>query len=103
MILKSYPGHDDISIRMTQTCDWMLLKSLFMLFQISIKYSYYPDIWKRFISIHFSSTNFGKCFEKIISNKIYNFLLEEKILNPNQSGFLPFDSCVNKLLATTHF
>ena len=45
---------------------------------------------------------FGKKFEKIIFNRIFNFLLEEKLLNPNQSGFCPSDSCVNQLLAITH-
>ena len=30
------------------------------------------------------------------------FLFEEKLLNPNQSGFRPFDSCINQLLAITH-
>ena len=29
-------------------------------------------------------------------------MLEEKLLNPNQSGFLPYDSCINYLLAITH-
>ena len=33
---------------------------------------------------------------------MYNFLLEEKLLNPNQSGFLPSDSSINQLLAITH-
>ena len=45
---------------------------------------------------------FGKIFEKIIFNKIYNFLLEEKLLNPNQSGFRPSNSCINQLLVITH-
>ena len=45
---------------------------------------------------------FGKIFEKIIFNKIYHFLLEERLLNLNQSGFPPFDSCINQLLAITH-
>ena len=26
----------------------------------------------------------------------------EKLLNPNQSGFCPSDSCINQLLAITH-
>ena len=39
---------------------------------------------------------FGKLFEKIIFNRIYNFLLQEELLNPNQSGFRPSDSCVNQ-------
>ena len=45
---------------------------------------------------------FGKIFEKIIFNKIYNFLLEENFLNSNQFGFRPSDSCINQLLAITH-
>ena len=44
---------------------------------------------------------FGKIFEKIIFNKIYH-LLEERLLNPNQSSFRQSDSCINQLLAITH-
>ena len=40
-------GHNDISIRMIQICDRTLLKPLIIIFQNSVKYSYYPDIWKR--------------------------------------------------------
>ena len=47
-------------------------------------------------------TIFGKNFEKIIFCEIYHFLLEERLLNPNQSGFRPSDSCINQLLAITH-
>ena len=45
---------------------------------------------------------FGRFFEKITFNKIYHFLLEERLLNPNQSGFRPSDSCIDQLLAITH-
>ena len=45
---------------------------------------------------------FGKIFEKIIFNRIYNFLLAEDLLNPNQSGFRPSESCINQLFAITH-
>ena len=44
----------------------------------------------------------GKIFEKVIFNKIYNFLLEESLLNSNQFGFRPGDSCINQLPAITH-
>ena len=79
--------------------------------------SCYPDIWKRsnIIPVHKKNDkqlvnnyrpisilpSFGKIFEKIIFNKIYNFLLEENLLNSNQSGFRPSDSCINQLLAIT--
>ena len=111
-------GHDDIPIRMIQICDRTLIKPLIILFQNSVKYSYYPGIWKssNIIPVHKKSDKqlfnnyrpisfqpiFGKIFEKIIFNKIYNFLLEERLLSPNQSGFRPSDSSVNQLLVITH-
>ena len=111
-------GHDDISIRMIKICDESLLKPLLILFKNSLKLSCYPDIWKKsnIIPVHKKSDKqllnnyrpisllpiFGKIFEKIIFNRIYDFLLKEELLNPNQSGFLPSDSCINQLLAITH-
>ena len=35
-------------------------------------------------------------------NRVYKFFLEERLLNPNQSGFRPSDSCIDQLLAITH-
>ena len=103
---------------MINICDKSLLKPLILLFQNSAKLSYYPDIWERsnIIPVHKNNDKqlvknyrpisnlpiFGKNFEKIVFNKIYHFLLEEKLLNPNQSGFGPSDSCINQLLASTH-
>ena len=110
-------GHDGISIRIIKICDKSLLKPLILLFENSTKSSCYPDIWKRsnIIPVHKKNHKqlvnnyrpishlpiFGKIFEEIIFSKIYN-LLEEKLLNPNQSGFPPSDSCRNQLLAITH-
>ena len=45
---------------------------------------------------------FAKIFEKLMFNRAYKFLLEERLLNPNQSGFRPSDSYINQLLAITH-
>ena len=111
-------GHDDISIRMIKICDKSILKPLILLFENSIKSSYYPDIWKKsnIIPVHKKNDKqlvnnyrpisllpiFGKIFEKIIFNRIYNFLSEENLLNNNHSGFRPSDSCVNQLLSITH-
>ena len=80
--------------------------------------SCYPDIWKKSNIIPAHKKNdkqlvnnyrpisllpiFGKIFEKIIFNRIYDFLLKEELLNPIQSGFRLSDSCINQLLAITH-
>ena len=111
-------GHDDISIRMIKICDKLLLKPLTIFFQNSINSSCYPIIWKRsnMIPVHKKNNKqlvnnyrsisllpiFGKIFEKIIFDRLYNFLLQEELLNPNQSGFRPSDSCINQLIAITH-
>ena len=111
-------GHDDISIRMIKICDKSIIKPLILLFKNSTKSSYYPDIWKKsnIIPVHKKNDKrlvnnyrpisllpiFGKIFEKIIFNRIYNFLSEENLLNHNQSGFRPSDSCVNQLLSIIH-
>ena len=110
-------GHDDISIRMIKMCDKSILKPLILLFENSTKSSYYPDIWKKsnIVPVHKKNDKqlvpnfrpisllpiFGKIFEKIIFNRIYNFLSEKNLLNHNQSGFRPSDSCVNQLLSIT--
>ena len=111
-------GHDDISIRMIKICDKSLLKPLTILFQNSTKSSCYPVVWKRsnIIPVHKKNDKqlvksdqpisllliFGKIFEKIIFDRLCNFLLQEELLNPNQSGFRLSDSCVNQLIAITH-
>ena len=91
-------GHDDISIRTIKTCDESLLKPLFILFKNLLKFSYYPDIWKKSNIILAHKKNdkqlvnnyrpisllpiFGKIFEKRIFNEIY-VLLKEELLTQN--------------------
>ena len=102
---------------MIKICDKSLIKPLVIIFKKSTKSHCYPDIWKKpnIIPAHKKNDKrlvnnyrpisllpiFGKIFEKIIFNRIYNFLIEEELLNPNQSGFRPSDSCINQLLAIT--
>ena len=109
-------GHDDISNSMIS--DKSLLKSLTLLFEYSIKKYCYLDIWKRSNVIPVYKKNdkqlvtnyrpisllliFGEIFENTMFHRIYNFLLEENLLNPSQSGLRTSDSCVNQLIAITH-
>ena len=86
--------HDYIFIRRIKICEKSLLKPLIISFQNSAKLLYFPDVWKRSIlPVHKKSDKqlvenyraisllptFGKLFEKIIFNKTYHFLLEEKL------------------------
>ena len=98
---------------MIKVCDKS--KPLIILFKISVKSSYYPDIWSRsnIVSAHKKNDKqlvknyqlisllpiFGKMFEKIIFTRMGNVLLEDELLNANKSGFRPSGSCVNQLVA----
>ena len=88
-------GHDDISIRMIKICDKSLLKPLTTVFQNSMKSSCYPFIWKRSnIPVHKKNDKqlvknyrpisllpiFAKIFEKIIFDKLYNFLSQDSLI-----------------------
>ena len=44
----------------------------------------------------------GKIFEQLIFNSVFEFVEENKLPSPNQSGFGSNDSCVNQLLAIGH-
>ena len=44
----------------------------------------------------------GKMFECILYNSLFNFLNQNDLISPAQSGFKPGDSCINQLLSITH-
>ena len=44
----------------------------------------------------------AKIFEKLMFDAIYEFLCENQLLTPSQSGFRPGDSTINQLLSITH-
>ena len=78
----------------------------------------YPSSWKKanIIPIHKKESRqskknyrpisllpiFGKIFEKLLFDDIYEHLNANRLLSENQSGFRPGDSIVNQLLAITH-
>ena len=45
---------------------------------------------------------FGKIFEWVIYNFLFNYFLSNKLFTPSQSGFLPGDSSIAQLLSIIH-
>ena len=45
---------------------------------------------------------FGKFFERLIFISLFKYINENELLNPNKSGFSPFDYCVNQLLSINY-
>ena len=46
---------------------------------------------------------FGKILERLIFNSLFEFFHENNLLNDNQSGFRPSDSCEYQLLSIVHY
>ena len=71
----------------------------------------FPDDWKKknVVPIHKKAQKnliknyrpisllpiFGKVFEKLVFNTLFNFFLQNKVFTPCQSIFIPGDSCVS--------
>ena len=78
----------------------------------------FPQIWKQanVVPVHKKSSKqlkqnyrpisllpiFGKILEKLMFDSLYEHLNVNNLLNPNQSGFRPADSTINKLLSIVH-
>ena len=43
-----------------------------------------------------------KVYERLIFNSLFNYFIENNLLSPHQSGFIPGDSCVQQLIPVTH-
>ena len=111
-------GHDNISIRMLKICGSSIYGPLELIFKEALSTGLFPSNWKKgnIVPIHKKGDkqilkNYrpvsllpicGKIFERLIFNELFNFLLENNLISPNQSGFKPGDSCINQLLSITH-
>ena len=78
----------------------------------------FPDIWKlaNVVPVHKKKrkkllknyrpisllTTLSKIFERVIYNFLFNHFVSNKHFTPSQSGFLPGDSCIAKLLSIIH-
>ena len=111
-------GYDKVSIRMLKLCDKSIVKPPPIIFKNCKLRKTFPDLWKKanVVPIHKKGEKdfiknyrpvsllpiFGKNFERLIFNSLFKYIDENELLNPNQSEFRPFDSCVNQLLSINH-
>ena len=111
-------GHDNISIRTLKICHSSIYGPLERIFKEALSTGLFPSNWKKgnIVPIHKKGDKqilknyrpvsllptYGKIFERLIFNELFNFLLENILISPNQSGFKPGGSCINQLLSITH-
>ena len=107
-------GYGDISIRMLNICGSAILIPLEILFKNCMSQGISPDNWKKsnIFPIHKKHDKqivnnyrpvsllpiYGKIFERLIFNSLYQFLEEHKLFSIHQSGFRCKDACINQLL-----
>ena len=111
-------GFDGISVRMIKICGTSISKPLRIIFRKCLETGYFPQSWKQanIIPIHKKNSkqdvkNYrpisllpicGKMFEKIIFDKLYDYVFSNNLINDRQSGFRKNDSTIKQLLSITH-
>ena len=99
-------------------CDDSIKKPLSIIYKNCIKTGIYPNAWKKsnIVPVHKKGDKqivnnyrpvsllpiFGKVFEKILFNSIFEYLQENYLFCDNQSGFRPSNSCEHQLLSIVH-
>ena len=111
-------GHDEISIRMLKICGSSVCRLLQIVYKSYLDREKFPQEWKKanVVPVHKKNDkqlvkNYrpisllpicGKIFERILYNSLFDFLNQNDLISPAQSGFKPGDSCINQLLSITH-
>ena len=111
-------GPDGVTSKLLHEAGNVIAPSLTKLFNLSLHLGKFPKLWKRAnVTPLFKKGNkndlnnyrpvsllscVSKIFEKIVFKYIYNYILENNILSPHQSGFRPKDSTTNQLAYMYH-
>jgi hypothetical protein len=110
-------GPDGINPTLLKQASSVLADPLSKLFNLSLQQSTFPEKWKtaNVIPVYKKGSKelvsnyrpisllsvLGKTMERCVFKHVYNFIHENNILTPQQSGFRPNDSTVNQLLSIT--
>ena len=102
---------------MIQICGESIIFPLKLIFETAIRSSCFPQSWKKgnIIPVHKKDSKnlvknyrpisllpiFGKIFEKVIYNSLFEYFQENNFLSDKHSGFRAGDSCISLLLAIT--
>ena len=111
-------GPDGISNTMLKYVAKSIAKPLTSLYNRLLKHNHFPDIYKyshviplfkkgeRYLPSNYRPvallSNVGKCMERMIFKRIYNFLSANNLLYKYQSGFVPGHSTTHQLIVIYH-
>ena len=113
------PGPDKISTKLIKDAADFIWKPLTMVFNSSLKFGIFPDIWKlaRVTPIFKTGSKkdannyrpisvisvFSRMLEKIVHDQLIEYLITNKVLTPNQSAFRKLYSTVTSLINSTDY
>ena len=115
---KKACGPSHINPRFLKEGASFLSMPLSTVFNRSLSQGYFPSLWKNgYLTPIFKKDDnslpsnyrpislldpIGKIMERCVHKHLYNYICENHILTPFQSGFVPGDSTTNQLLHTYH-
>ena len=107
-----------ISVSMIKVSDTPICTPLKLIFQSWLENGKFPNEWKKanVVPVHKKSdkqilNNYqpisllpiaGKIFERLMYDRMFEFLIVNNLISKNWSGFRPGDSCNDQLLSITH-
>ena len=107
-----------IGVRMVKICDDSICKPLKLFFQSSLEGGKFPSTWVKanVVLVHKKGDKqilrkyrpvlllpiTGKIFARLLYDRMFEFFIENNLISDNQSGFIPYDSCISHLLSVTH-
>jgi len=111
-------GPDGIGPRLLKEAGRTIVPTLTRLINLCLSTSTVPDMWKQANVIPLFKKgddslmnnyrpisllpSVSKILERIVLKSVYNFMLDNKVISPHQSGFQPGDSTTNQLSFLYH-
>ena len=106
-------GHDGISIRMLKICGSSVFRPLQIIYKYFLDRGKFPHERKKanVVPVHKKNDKqlvkncrpisllpmCGKIFERILYNSLFNFLNQNDLISPAQSGLKKGGNCINQL------
>ena len=111
---NKFHGDNNVSVRMLNLCD----ASIYKPFRTYLNNCKFPEVWKKANVVAKLKKCHKQCvindlpvslqpicskiFVRNIYNNRYNYLIDNKLISQNRSGFTRVESCINQLISITH-
>ena len=103
-------GYGEISIRMLKICCFSVCRPLQIIYKCFLNSGKFSQEWKQLMLSQYIRKMINSWWKIIVLSSCYlcvvkflfNFLNQNNLISPAQSGFKPDHSCINQLLSINH-